>query len=175
MLSRKYPGFGLANSSVLGFWRLRLSLAERLWGRELARDDLGDCLYRRNGVGQVGRGSRLASCLDSREILLNGTPVGDGVVELVAEAVGKDRVVGSRFPSVSLWDWEVLVGRLPITPGASGPPLEVTCAAPFLGTEALGHPAFQLGDVAKLCGSDEGALDTKGSELPGHLRTTRRI
>jgi hypothetical protein len=71
-------------------------------GRELARDDVVDCLYRLNGVGQVGRGSRLASCLDSREILLNGTPVGDGEVEPVAEAVGENRVVGSRFPSVSL-------------------------------------------------------------------------
>ena len=79
-----------------------LPLAGRLRrGRGLGRQDLRDCLGGR-GLGQVRRGGRLASCLDSREILLDGKPLGDEVVELVADAVGKDRVVECPLASVSL-------------------------------------------------------------------------
>jgi hypothetical protein len=100
--------------------------------------------------------------------------LGDEVVELVAEAVGKDRVLECPLASVSFWDRKVLVGRLPVVPGVSAP-LEVSCTAQFLGTEALGHPACHLGDVTKLRGFDEDALDAQGSEFVGSLCTSRRI
>ena len=161
MFSRKYPRFGAASSSASapgdsGF-RLRGDLGD---GARAQRPRRQPRPPERGGAGSPRRPTR--ELLGFREILLRWNVVGEGGVELVAEAVGKNRVVGSRFPSVSLWDWEVLVGWLRVTPGASGPPLGVTCSAPFLGTEALGHSACQLGEVAKLCGFDEGALDAQG-------------
>ena len=86
--------------------------------------------------------------------------------------MGKKRVVECPLASVSLWDWEVLVGRLPVSPGWSAR-LEETCTAQFLGTEALRHPACQFGDVSKLCCFDENALDAQGLKFPGRFRPSR--
>jgi len=81
------------------------------------------------------------------------------VVELVAEAVSKDRVVdGLAAPFLLFWDWVMLESRLPVVPLVSAR-CEVTGTAELLRAEALGHSARQLRDVTKLCSSDEGALD----------------
>ena len=59
------------------------------------------------------------------------------IVDPVAQAVGKDRVVGSCFSSFSLWDWEMLVGRRPV--GQFGRDrFEVARTAQLFWTEALG-------------------------------------
>jgi hypothetical protein len=45
----------------------------------------------------------------------------------------------------------------------------------LFGTEALGHPAFYLSDVAKLRSLDEDALDAQVSESLGYFRTSLRV
>jgi len=74
----------------------------------------------------------------------------------------------------SLWDREMLVGRLPVAAFGSDR-LEVTSTAQLFGTEALGHPARHLRDVTKLCSFDEDALDAQAFEFPGRFRTSRRV
>jgi hypothetical protein len=52
------------------------------------------------------------------------------------------------------------VGRHPVGPWVSDR-FEVTSTAQLFGTEALGHPARHLSDVAKLCSLDEDAVTPK--------------
>ena len=91
----------------------------------------------------------LASFSDSRKVFLDGQPIAYEVVELVAEAVSKDRVVDGLATPFYLRDRVMLEGRLPVVPLVSARG-EVTCTAQLLGTEALGHPARHLRDVTKL-------------------------
>ena len=119
-------------------------------------------------------GGSLASFSDSLEIFLDGQPIAYEVVELVAEAVSKDRVVDGLAAPFSLRDWVMLESRLPVVPLVSAR-WEVTRTAQLLGTEALGHPTLHLRDVTKLCSFDESALDAQGSESLGHFRTSRRV
>jgi hypothetical protein len=119
-------------------------------------------------------GGSLASFSDSLEIFLDGQPIAYEVVELVAEAVSKDRVVDGLAAPFSFRDWVMLEGRLPVVPLVSAR-CEVTRTAQLLGTEALGHPARHLRDVTKLCSFDEDALGAQGFEFPGRFRSSRRI
>ena len=114
---------------------------------------------------------RLSSSSDSFEILLDGQPMAYEVVELVAEAVSKDRVVDGLTAPFSLRDWVMLEGRLPVVPLVRAR-CEVTRTTQLLGTEALGHPARHLCDVTKLRSSDEDALDAQALELLDHLRAS---
>lgn len=119
-------------------------------------------------------GGLLASFSDSRKIFLDGQPIAYEVVELVAEAVSKDRVVDGLAAPFSLRDWGMVEGRLPVVPLVSAR-CEVTRTAQLLGTEALGHLARHLRDVTKFCSFDEGALDAEGLEFPGRFCTSRRV
>ena len=74
---------------------------------------------------------------------------------------------------ISLWAWEMLVGRIPVA--VFGDRYEVPGTTQLFGTEALGHPALHLCDVATLRSRDEDALDAPGSESLGHFRTSRRV
>src|SRR5207247_1545992 len=114
---------------------------------------------------RVAPGGLLASFSDSREVPLDGQPMAYQVVELVAEAVSKDRVVDGLAAPVSLRDWVMLEGGLPVVPLVTAR-CEVTRTAQLLGTEALGHPARHVRDVTKLCSFDECALDAQGPEFP---------
>jgi hypothetical protein len=96
------------------------------------------------------------------------------MVELVAEAVSKDRVVDAIAASFYLRDWVMLEGRLPVVPFVSAR-CEVTRTAQLLGTEALGHPTLHLRDVTKLRSFDEDAFDASRLEPRGHFRTSRRV
>lgn len=117
---------------------------------------------------------RLSNSSDSFEILLDGQPMAYEVVELVAEAVSKDRVIDGPAAPVLLRDRVMLEGRLPVVPLVSAR-CEVTRTAQLLGAEALGHPALHLCDVTKLRSSDEDAPDAQGSESLGYVRTSRRV
>ena len=68
----------------------------------------------------------------------------------------------------------MLVGRHPVGQLVSDW-FEITSTAQLLGTEALGHPARHLRDVAKFGSFDEDALDAQGFEFPGRFRTSRRV
>ena len=61
------------------------------------------------------------------------------MVKLVAEAVSENRVVGGRPASISLRDWVVLEGRLPIVPSVSAG-CEVANTAQLLGQKHFGIP-----------------------------------
>ena len=100
-------------------------------------------------------------------------PNGFRIVDPVAEPVRKDRVVDGSLASISLWPWEMLVGRIPVA--VSGDRVEVRGTAQLFGTMALGHPALHLRDVATLRSFDEDALNPQGSEFLGRFRTSRRV
>jgi hypothetical protein len=119
-------------------------------------------------------GGGLASFSDPRKVFLDGQPIAQEVVELVAEAVSKDRVVDGLATPFYLRDRVMLEGRLPVVPLVSAR-YEVTRTAQLLRTEAFGHPARHLRDVTKLCSFDEGAPDAQGPEFPGRFRTSRRV
>jgi hypothetical protein len=122
----------------------------------------------------LASGGRIASFSDSRKVFLDGQPMAYEVVELVAEAVSKDRVVDGLAAPFYLRDWVMLESRLPVVPLVSAP-CKVTRTAQLLGTEALGHPARHLRDVTKFCSFDERAFDAQGFEFPGRFRTSRRV
>ena len=119
-------------------------------------------------------GGCLARSSDSRKVLLDGQPIADEVVELVAEAVSKDRVIDGLAASFHLRDWVMLESRLPIVPLVRTS-YEVTRTAQIFGTEAVAHPAPDLRDVTKLRSFDEGAFDAQGPEFPSHLGASRRV
>ena len=119
-------------------------------------------------------GGSFASFSDSLEIFLYGQPIAYEVVELVAEAVSKDRVVDGLAAPFSLRDWVMLEGRLPVVPLVSARG-EVTRTAQLLGTEALGHPARHLRDVTKLCSFDQRPRDAQRPKFGGRSCTPLRI
>jgi hypothetical protein len=112
--------------------------------------------------------------LRSRPGCEGARPSGYRIVDPVAEAVGKDRVVETPVAPFSLRAWEMLVGRHPVGLFVSDR-LEVTSTTQLFGTEALGHPARHLRDVTELCSFDEDPLDAQGFEFPGRFRTSRRV
>lgn len=67
----------------------------------------------------------------------------------------------------------MLVGRIPVA--VFGDRFEMPGTTELLGTEALGHPALHLCDVATLRSRDEDALDAQASEFLGHFRASRRV
>jgi hypothetical protein len=102
-------------------------------------------------------GGRLTSFSDSRKISLDGQPIAYELVELVAEAVSKDRVVDGPPAPFYRRDWVMLESRLPVVPLVRS-----RCEVPrAVGTEALGHPARHLRDVTKLSSFDELAFDAQ--------------
>jgi hypothetical protein len=156
-------------SAVQGLWNEHTAsvFPLRLRGREVGGVEMVL-------LDALAPGGLLASFSDSRKVFLDGQPIAYEVVELVAEAVSKDRVVDGLAAPFYLRDWVMLESRLPVVPLVSAR-CEVTRTAQLLGTEALGHPALHLRDVTKLCSFDEAALDAQAPEFPGHFRTSRRV
>jgi hypothetical protein len=129
----------------------------------------GGCDRLRDGLS--GRRARTSY---SREVFFDGQAMAYEVVELVAEAVSKDRVVDGPSAPIYLRDWVMLESCLPVAPSVCAR-REVTSTAQLLGTEARGHRAGHFRDVTKLCSFDEGPLDAQGPEFPSRFRASRWI
>ena len=101
---------------------------------------------------------RLFACpCDPFKVLRVRTPGTDGVIDAVAKAVRKDRVV-DRFPTAVLFgDWEVFVSRHPIAQLESDR-LKVRRPSEFFRAAARRHLASEFGDVSLLGCSDENLL-----------------
>ena len=84
-------------SAVQGLWdeHTASSFPPRLRGREVGGVEMVL-------LDALAPGGLLGSFSDSRKVFLDGQPIAYEVVELVAEAVGKDRVVETSMAPFSL-------------------------------------------------------------------------